>query len=249
MVKSGSFDWVLTEITQASTWKSRSAYANKRVAKLMARDPGFTVNGMEDHASLVFWKLVESIGASRVTSSLRNHVSAETLDWLPRAWTKLERGECFHLEPVVAAVEVEGFDERKGFDRVEVRIRWQLGLKTRLSMPKKLDPVSKGVAMLANAISVVGLKNFNPEVSMEEELASGRDGLEEDRKSIFMFERRVGQETPVDQNLTTTHCPSCGGPETPAMETTCTWCGVELGTQAGAWMLVEILPGHKGLWL
>jgi uncharacterized Zn finger protein (UPF0148 family) len=240
-IKSGEFDWVLTEISQVAS--SRMAYANKVAADLIDRDPGFTVSGMEDHASMVFWKMVGSLASGGPAPSLGAYVSVDLLDTLAEASRRLAREEWFHLEPVVAAVELESLDQRTGFDLVEVRIRWQLGPKTRLSKPTQADPVSQGMASLFKAFDPKLANKFDP----AQMLASGRDGLEEDRKSFLLFERRLGQETSDDRNLTTSHCPSCGGPETPETGAACTWCGCSLEEQAGAWRLVKVKPGHGKL--
>ncbi|MEK7394158.1 MAG: hypothetical protein AAB214_16490, partial [Fibrobacterota bacterium] len=79
-IKSGEFDWVLTEISQVAS--SRMAYANKVAADLIERDPGFTVSGMEDHASMVFWKMVGSIARGGPAPSLGAYVSVDLLDTL-----------------------------------------------------------------------------------------------------------------------------------------------------------------------
>lgn len=241
-VKSGAFDWVLTEITQSSVWNARAAYSQRIVQELVARDPGFTVHGIEDHACMLFWKMVQSIAEEKTVPSLQLHLSPDVLQKSTRAWSSIKRGEWFHLEPVVASVELESWEELRLRDRLEIRIRWQLGPKTRLSRPIPVDPISTGMATLFKKLATrPGIPEFNP-AQMQ---ASGRDGLEEDRKSIFVFERPLGQETPDDRNLTTAHCPSCGGPDTPETGAVCTWCGTSLADQAGAWALVEIKPGHK----
>jgi predicted lipid-binding transport protein (Tim44 family)/uncharacterized Zn finger protein (UPF0148 family) len=240
-IKSGEFDWVLTEISQVAP--SRMAYANKVAADLIERDPGFTASGMEDHASMVFWKMVGSLASGGPAPSLGAYVSVDLVDTLAESSRRLAREEWFRLEPVVAAVELESLDQRTGFDLVEVRIRWQLGPKTSLSKPTQVDPVSQGMASLFKAFDPKLASKFDP----AQMLASGRDGLEEDRKSVLLFERRVGQETSDDRNLTTSHCPSCGGPETPETGVACTWCGCSLEEQAGAWRLVKVKPGHGKL--
>ncbi len=193
---------------------------------------------------MLFWKMAQSIVEEKTVPSLQLHLSPDVLQKSTRAWSSIKRGEWFHLEPVVASVELESWDELKRRDRLEVRIRWQLGSNTRLSKPIPVDPISKGMAGLFKSIDPrLNLPHFDP-AQMQ---ASGRDGLEEDRKSIFVFERPLYLETPDDRNLTTAHCPSCGGPETPETGSACTWCGTSLTDQPGAWTLVEIKPGHKTL--
>ncbi|HNX76519.1 MAG TPA: TIM44-like domain-containing protein [Candidatus Rifleibacterium sp.] len=60
-IRSGHYDWVLSQITQACEWE----YANPRLVPgwndLVASDPGFTIQQVEDRTAVIFWmiRLVE----------------------------------------------------------------------------------------------------------------------------------------------------------------------------------------------
>ncbi len=56
-IRSGHYDWVLSQITQACEWE----YANPRLVPgwndLVASDPGFTIQQVEDRSAVIFWML------------------------------------------------------------------------------------------------------------------------------------------------------------------------------------------------
>lgn len=56
LARSGDFDWVLTEITQASVWKYETNHEVRGLASFMEHDPGISVQLLEDRASVAFWR-------------------------------------------------------------------------------------------------------------------------------------------------------------------------------------------------
>ncbi len=58
---SGSYDWVLTSICEASDWKSRRIDYVPCMDFLMVQDPYFNLQNIEDKISVVFWRLIEAI--------------------------------------------------------------------------------------------------------------------------------------------------------------------------------------------
>jgi hypothetical protein len=55
-LRSGEHDWVLVEITQDGEWAPPSARALSGVEELVAADPGFCVEELEDRSSVAFWR-------------------------------------------------------------------------------------------------------------------------------------------------------------------------------------------------
>jgi len=55
-VKSGAFDWVLAEITQASEWRPEREESLPGVVAYAAEDPGISVQLLEDRTSVAFWR-------------------------------------------------------------------------------------------------------------------------------------------------------------------------------------------------
>ena len=62
VLRNGDYDWVLAEITQASVWRPRTLdHAAPTIASYRAtHDAGFTMQHIEDRASVIFWRKVLS---------------------------------------------------------------------------------------------------------------------------------------------------------------------------------------------
>lgn len=57
LLRSGEYDWVLTEITQQSEWDGVRHRAVPGVEELRSRDPNFNAAEVEDRASVGFWRV------------------------------------------------------------------------------------------------------------------------------------------------------------------------------------------------
>ena len=60
ILRSGEYDWVLANITQACEWSERGNGAIPGVRRYLAHDPGFNVQHIEDLVSVMFWRKNES---------------------------------------------------------------------------------------------------------------------------------------------------------------------------------------------
>jgi len=76
LVCSGEHDWVLSEITQLSEWHPNSADEVPGLAGLREVDLGVTRETLEDRASYLFWKWLES-GRKQSAAPLRKAATAE----------------------------------------------------------------------------------------------------------------------------------------------------------------------------
>jgi predicted nucleic acid-binding Zn ribbon protein len=56
LLRSGEFDWVLTEITQQSEWRRGRHGQAPGVEEMQKVDPGFNRADLEDRASVMFWR-------------------------------------------------------------------------------------------------------------------------------------------------------------------------------------------------
>ena len=59
-VRSGEYDWVLSEITQASEWRPEDEREVAGLEELSERDAGFSVQLLEDRTSVAFWRKVSA---------------------------------------------------------------------------------------------------------------------------------------------------------------------------------------------
>jgi hypothetical protein len=119
LVCSGEHDWVLAEITQLEEWRPTGARPRGIDALRMA-DPGCAAEVLEDRASYLFWKWVES-GRARQAAPLRKHASPALLasgaawEWTAGA-SDVSVGGSEVLQCGVGAPD--------GFDRADVAILW-----------------------------------------------------------------------------------------------------------------------------
>jgi hypothetical protein len=241
IVKSGQFDWVLTEISQEGAWNPREEIFEELAVELILRDGSFVANAMEDHASLMFWSLIQAIPSHGDT--IRHLTTDGCLESLLAAWSVLDDRDGLHLEPILGAVDVSEHEVLNDTDRLSVRLRWQLGPHTRLPKPR---PMNDAARHLSQALRTMG-RAAKVDLDALQSIQTKHDDLTVDRVTIFVFVRPVGQSTPEERMLTTAHCASCGGPATLETRGSCTWCGVDLGSQSGAWALAEIRPGNERL--
>jgi tellurite resistance protein len=56
LLRSGEYDWVLSEITQESEWDRIGSRPIPGLDRLQQQDPGFDALALEDRASVVFWR-------------------------------------------------------------------------------------------------------------------------------------------------------------------------------------------------
>jgi hypothetical protein len=109
LLRSGQYDWVLSEITQASEWEPGGHTAVAGLKTLRQRDPEVNVQSLEDRTSVIFWRksAADRIGKLdpmfKVTSPAYGEAYASRLKpqpGLPRTYF----GQC-----AVGSVDVLGF--------------------------------------------------------------------------------------------------------------------------------------------
>ncbi len=143
VVNSGTFDWVLAEITQGSEYGA-SHQAAEGIARLRQKDAGLNLETLEDRASLCFWKWIDAQSAgdakqiARVASAPLRAQLEEELESL-----KAQGRRKVFLECAVGAVETRCFTQDNGFDLAHVEIRWsaRLGLAAAGQKPGNLPSV------------------------------------------------------------------------------------------------------------
>jgi tellurite resistance protein len=124
VVNSGAYDWVLAEITQASE-ASPANVAVPGLDALRERDPGLSLEVLEDRASLIFWRWVEaqSTGQPERLARLAENSPVE------RMRTDVERLAERGMRRVfrqcaVGAVRVRAFEAVEARSLAHVEIRW-----------------------------------------------------------------------------------------------------------------------------
>jgi uncharacterized tellurite resistance protein B-like protein len=121
IVNSGAYDWVLSEITQASEYLPHARRA-PGLDELRERDPDLGSELLEDRALLVFWKWIEAQCTGRA-AGLRK-LSSDA------GWSRIEedsrsgRWSTWRL-PAVGGADLAALEpDLGGLDRAHVDIRW-----------------------------------------------------------------------------------------------------------------------------
>jgi len=124
IVNSGTYDWVLAEITQGSQYQSRSKEP-KGFAQQRKSDPGLTTQVLEDRASLLFWKWVEAQSMGDA-ARLAKVASPSFIDKLKAGLDQLgEQGkQKYFIECAAGAVDTQQFSQTDGRNVAAVEIRW-----------------------------------------------------------------------------------------------------------------------------
>lgn len=124
LIKSGQYDWVLAEITQACEWTSPSVDHVPGVAEIRENDPGFSVQQLEDRASVVFWRLMASCREGR-TDPVRKMATREFCEQLEPSLRRDDQGKrTFPGHCAVGAVTLRGLVPGEPLDKAGVEIRW-----------------------------------------------------------------------------------------------------------------------------
>jgi hypothetical protein len=124
VVNSGAYDWVLAEITQAIE-VTRSAPV-RGLEELRLRDPGLSLEVLEDRASLVFWRWVEAQSTGQ-PERLARLAQAGPIERIGADIQRLtgQRMRRVFLECAVGDVRVRAFeDSPNGRTLAHVEIRW-----------------------------------------------------------------------------------------------------------------------------
>lgn len=124
IVNSGSYDWVLAEITQGSQYLPQPAEP-EGLAQLRETDPACAVEVIEDRASLLFWKWVEAQSAGDA-SRLAKVAAPEFLTGIEQMLVALaaQGRRKWFVDCAVGAVNVLQFSRQDGRDIAAVEIRW-----------------------------------------------------------------------------------------------------------------------------
>ncbi len=124
LLRSGQYDWVLAEITQDSQWQPETSRDTPGVAQLQTRDPNFTLAGLEDRVSVIFWRKVLADRLGKV-DPLQNVADATFVQhYGPLLATQANGVRAFWGDCAVGAVQTMGIIGGSPMDRALVEVRW-----------------------------------------------------------------------------------------------------------------------------
>ncbi|MEM7233302.1 MAG: TIM44-like domain-containing protein [Planctomycetota bacterium] len=122
LLRSGEFDWVLAEITQASVWRARRNDDVDGYDEYQRKDPDFNLQHIEDRCSVMFWRwqLADRTGDVEPLSKI---ASDEYCRAFMETRGKGAERDVF-VDCAVGAVEMRGVLPGTDVDQVIVEIRW-----------------------------------------------------------------------------------------------------------------------------
>ncbi len=127
-LRSGERDWVLAEITQAVEWREETPESALGTEALRARDPAFSVQHLEDRASVLFWRkaTADRLGDARLLRRVASPAFLAGYEATLAAEAKEERGfRRWFGECAVGSVETQAIVAEEGTDRAILDVRWQ----------------------------------------------------------------------------------------------------------------------------
>jgi uncharacterized tellurite resistance protein B-like protein len=125
LVRSGEFDWVLAEITQASEWRAEDERAAPGFEAYAQRDPALSVQLLEDRASVAFWRWSDVARTRRVEALVRV-ATDEFCERETARLAELQRGalRSYVGDRAVGSVRTRGLLSGAPFDRAVVELVW-----------------------------------------------------------------------------------------------------------------------------
>jgi len=123
IVNSGSYDWVLAEITQESEATMPGTVTGLQA--LRSADPAFSVEVLEDRASLLFWTWVDAQSRARPGALAKVATAAFVSELQSDVEVLRTRGRSrAFLQCAVGSVDVQTLDGGAETTRAAVEIRW-----------------------------------------------------------------------------------------------------------------------------
>jgi len=123
VLRSGEYDWVLSEITQASEWPSPDSSKAPGLAAYKRIDPGFNLQHIEDRASVIFWRKVMADRTAKI-DTLPKVALPSFYDGYKSKLPDPKGRRSYIGDCAVGAVETLGVIPGDDFDRVLVAVHW-----------------------------------------------------------------------------------------------------------------------------
>lgn len=215
-LRSGEHDWVLAEITQACEWTVADTAPRPGLDRLMEVDPGFSVQQIEDRASVMFWRYYTAFRLGKVEPMLKHAHPGFIGKLQAKLAPKPSGSRVAYQTAAVGSVNVlgaalgESVSAPDSFDRVLAQVRWSW----------------KPVEMNAKGKLIPGTEH--PLLCTQ----------------VFVMIRKSGIQTNIGLALSGSCCKSCGAPETDTAGTVCQYCGTPLNEGTTDWILEQIADPH-----
>lgn len=210
-VNSGEYDWVLAEITQEDEWQIRGSEDIPGFNAMVAKDPAFNIQHVEDRVSVMFYRHVASrfFADAKYVAKLADSQFLNANQNLYKAAPNGERD--FVADAAIGSVdviEIQTSDkpDRESEDLIRVKVKWA-GHELTAKVPSLIIP------------------DFDRNHIYSKE---------------FILTRKSSVKTSAKNALTSAHCPNCGAPENLDNSGHCAYCDTPLNDGNADWNLREI---------
>ncbi|MBP7634642.1 TIM44-like domain-containing protein [Candidatus Ozemobacteraceae bacterium] len=123
-LRSGEYDWVLSEITQASAWSVREAVAVPGLDAMRRLDAGFSVQQMEDLASLAFYRHEAAVRLGTPETIAKLALDSFVEEFPAKIRKEPDGTRLYYTSCGVGSVDTKLIEPGEPMDRVWVEISW-----------------------------------------------------------------------------------------------------------------------------
>lgn len=150
-VRSGEHDWVLSEITDQSSWKVTKPFKMSSATRYwIKQDQGFSSHYLEDRASVIFFRkfLADRLGKIDPLGKVATDRFCNAYE--QRLSANADGSRIVYLEPRILAADVSGVIAEEPLDKALMHIRWSARRgkmrKGKISLDK--EPVQTSTMMV-----------------------------------------------------------------------------------------------------
>jgi uncharacterized tellurite resistance protein B-like protein len=125
LLRSGEYDWVLSEITQGCVWRRRNQQQKELADRYRElQDPGFNIQHVEDRASVIFWRkaMADRLGNTRPLLKVATTELCQEFEAEFKRSRRSERGYFGNCS--VGSVDLRGLLEEKDCHYMLVEVHW-----------------------------------------------------------------------------------------------------------------------------
>ncbi len=123
-LRSGEYDWVLSEITQASAWSVREAVAVPGLDAMRRLDAGFSIQQMEELASLAFYRHEAAVRLGTPETIAKLALDSFVAEFPAKIRKEADGTRLSYTSCAVGSVETKLIEPGEPLDRVWTEIAW-----------------------------------------------------------------------------------------------------------------------------
>jgi hypothetical protein len=124
LLRSGQYDWVLSEITQDSEWQPGAAQRTPGLVELRKLDADLNVQSLEDRVSVIFWRKSAADRLGKLDPMFKVTSPAYGKTYAGRLKPTADGSRNYYGHCAVGAVNVLGFMSGADVDRALVEVKW-----------------------------------------------------------------------------------------------------------------------------